>query len=108
MLRKKEGDTLHITNGKGSLFVAEIVVANDKKCTVQIVEHRNIPNNRGYYLHIAIASRHLHNNCLILSFINNPQTVYIYCRSIKKWIKSLVSDIIFDKKFNNIAQYEVT
>lgn len=55
VLRKKEGDALHITNGKGSLFVAEIVVANDKKCTVQIVEHRHIPNNRGYYLHIAIA-----------------------------------------------------
>ncbi|PHR74035.1 MAG: 16S rRNA (uracil(1498)-N(3))-methyltransferase [Lutibacter sp.] len=55
VLRKKEGDTLFITNGKGQLFTAEVLFANDKKCTVNIinVEVKEKPWN--YYLHIAIA-----------------------------------------------------
>ena len=36
VLRKKEGDNLHITNGKGILFLAEIINASDKKCTINI------------------------------------------------------------------------
>ncbi|CAM1372570.1 16S rRNA (uracil(1498)-N(3))-methyltransferase [Tenacibaculum xiamenense] len=55
VLRKKEGDTLHITNGKGFLFNVEIVFANDKKCTAKILESKEIKNNRDYYLHIVIA-----------------------------------------------------
>ena len=31
VLRKKTGDTLHITNGKGYLFTAEITIADQKK-----------------------------------------------------------------------------
>ena len=55
VLRKKEGDILHITNGKGYLFTSEIIIANDKKCTVTIttVEEKIKPWN--YHLHIAIA-----------------------------------------------------
>ena len=55
VLRKKEGDILHITNGKGSLFYAEIVIANDKKCLANIVKSEEKTNNRNYYLHIVIA-----------------------------------------------------
>lgn len=54
VLRKVEGDVLHITNGRGSLFQAKILEANPKKCKAQIVsEERTIP--RLHTLHIAIA-----------------------------------------------------
>lgn len=54
VLRKKEGDILSITNGKGYLFTVEIFIADTKKCLVQIntVEQYKKHN---YKLHIAIA-----------------------------------------------------
>jgi len=54
VLRKKEGDTLSITNGKGDLFTVEIIIADTKKCTVLIntVEQQK---SHDYKLHIAIA-----------------------------------------------------
>ncbi|CAM1353262.1 16S rRNA (uracil(1498)-N(3))-methyltransferase [Tenacibaculum insulae] len=55
VLRKKEGDTLYITNGKGFLFFVEILIANDKKCLANVVKKEEKPNNRNYYLHVAIA-----------------------------------------------------
>jgi 16S rRNA (uracil1498-N3)-methyltransferase len=54
VLRKKEGDTLFITNGKGSLFTAAIDFANEKKCEVKITGsqlHEPMP----YRLHLAVA-----------------------------------------------------
>ena len=36
VLRKKTGDQLQITNGKGWLFTSEIIIADIKKCTVSI------------------------------------------------------------------------
>ncbi len=55
VLRKKEGDILHITNGKGLLFFAEISIANDKKCATTIINIKEKPKPWSYYLHIAIA-----------------------------------------------------
>mgnify|MGYP001593053661 CR=1 FL=1 len=55
VLRKKEGDTVFITNGFGSLFTSKIIIANDKKCLVQIVSFETIEKPWNYYLHIAIA-----------------------------------------------------
>ena len=55
VLRKKEGDILQITNGKGFLFSAEISIANDKKCIALIVKTEKKPKPWNYYLHIAIA-----------------------------------------------------
>jgi len=54
VLRKKEGDTLNITNGKGYLFTVEITLADAKKCLVQINNAKQIENHN-YKLHIAIA-----------------------------------------------------
>lgn len=54
VLRKKEGDTLHITNGKGYLFDAEILVADQKKCKAQIVDSKKSVPKR-YKLHLAVA-----------------------------------------------------
>jgi 16S rRNA (uracil1498-N3)-methyltransferase len=55
VLRKKEGDTLYITNGNGELFTAEVLFANDKRCTVQIINIEDKQKPWNYYLHIAIA-----------------------------------------------------
>lgn len=55
VLRKKEGDILQITNGAGFLFSVSITIANDKRCLTTVVKYEEKPNNRDYYLHIAIA-----------------------------------------------------
>ena len=55
VLRKKDGDTILITNGLGTLFTSKIIIANDKRCLVKItnIEAKTKPWN--YYLHIVIA-----------------------------------------------------
>jgi len=54
VLRKDIGDTLYITNGKGSLFTAEISVPNINKCTAKIISQKQQPK-RDYNLHLAVA-----------------------------------------------------
>lgn len=54
VLRKKEGDTLYITNGKGYLFTGEIMVADMKNCVIDISSQKQ-KNKHNYHLHIAIA-----------------------------------------------------
>ncbi|MHA7831011.1 MAG: 16S rRNA (uracil(1498)-N(3))-methyltransferase [Flagellimonas sp.] len=54
VLRKSEGDTVHITNGKGYLFEAEILEADQKKCRARITSQRkSIPKR--YKLHMVVA-----------------------------------------------------
>jgi 16S rRNA (uracil1498-N3)-methyltransferase len=55
VLRKKEGDFVFITNGLGILFTAKVILANDKKCLVEITHIESKPTHKNYYLHIAIA-----------------------------------------------------
>ena len=55
VLRKKEGDLLHITNGKNELFTVQVILANDKRCLVEIVNTETKPKPWNYTLHIAIA-----------------------------------------------------
>ncbi|MBE0423951.1 MAG: 16S rRNA (uracil(1498)-N(3))-methyltransferase [Lutibacter sp.] len=55
VLRKTAGDKIFITNGLGQLFTSEILVADDKKCSVKIVNLETQKKERNYYLHIAIA-----------------------------------------------------
>ena len=55
VLRKKERDILHITNGFGFLFEAKITIASDKKCMAEIIFVEEKPKPWPYYLHIAIA-----------------------------------------------------
>ena len=54
VLRKNIGDTLHITNGKGWLFTAEITFPNINKCIANIVSKALQPK-RDYTLHLAVA-----------------------------------------------------
>ncbi len=54
VLRKKDGDLLYVTNGKGCLFTTQIILASDAKCTVEIIktEQNELPK---YQLHLAVA-----------------------------------------------------
>lgn len=54
VLRKKEGDQLHITNGKGYLFISEITLADPKKCTGRILDTKKTHPPR-FELHLAVA-----------------------------------------------------
>ncbi|WP_179007947.1 16S rRNA (uracil(1498)-N(3))-methyltransferase [Winogradskyella forsetii] len=54
VLRKKAGDVLHITNGKGWLFTAEITLAEQKNCRVSITS-KSFQPKRNFNLHLAVA-----------------------------------------------------
>lgn len=54
VLRKMEGDILHITNGKGLLFISELTLITQQQCIAKVMEiqKEKLPN---YYLHLAVA-----------------------------------------------------
>ena len=54
VLRKKEGDILNITNGKGFFFEAKIITADPKKCKAQIID-RDKKHQTKHWLHMAVA-----------------------------------------------------
>jgi len=54
VLRKKLGDILHITNGKGWLFTAEITLVEQKNCKV-LITSKSFQTKRNYNLHLAVA-----------------------------------------------------
>ncbi len=54
VLRKSEGQVIHITDGKGNLYISEIILASEKKCTVKINEVINHPAN-SFYIHLVVA-----------------------------------------------------
>lgn len=54
VLRKTIGDTLYITNGKGWLFTAEIIVPNINKCIAAIAS-KSLHPQKDYHLHLAVA-----------------------------------------------------
>ena len=54
VLRKQEGDILHVTNGLGYIFTAEIVIGMDTKCQVKIISaQKQEPMN--YKIHLVVA-----------------------------------------------------
>lgn len=54
VLRKKEGDQLHITNGYGFLFFARITFSNPSQC-IAIIERYEQQQHRKYKIHLAVA-----------------------------------------------------
>ena len=54
VLRKSFGDILHITNGNGWLFTAEIIVSDIKNCTATITS-KAFKEQHNYKLHLAVA-----------------------------------------------------
>lgn len=54
VLRKQVGDTMHITNGLGWLFTAEITLAGLKNCMATVVS-KTFKSKLKYNLHLAVA-----------------------------------------------------
>jgi len=54
VLRKKDGDILHVTNGLGYLFTTKITLASEKNCTVKITAIA-LQEPLNYQLHLAVA-----------------------------------------------------
>ena len=54
VLRKKEGDQLHITNGYGVLFIARITFSNPSQCIAKIESYEQ-QQHRKYKVHLAVA-----------------------------------------------------
>lgn len=54
VLRKLEGSILHITNGKGFLFICEVILASEKKCVVKINESQ-FTEPRSFRIHMVVA-----------------------------------------------------
>lgn len=55
VLRMKAGDTLHLTDGNGTLCLAHIIAADSSQCTVAIDERTEHYGQRPFHLHLAIA-----------------------------------------------------
>lgn len=55
VLRLGRGDTLHLTDGRGNLYRAEIEDTTQKKCTVRVVETFSEFEKRNYSLTAAVA-----------------------------------------------------
>lgn len=54
VLRKKPGDILHLTNGKGWIFETEIIAADPSNCLAIILNSHKEPPSP-YHLHLAVA-----------------------------------------------------
>jgi len=54
VLRKSVGDIMHITNGYGLLFTAEISVSDIKNC-MAVVINKEKQEKRAYHVHLAVA-----------------------------------------------------
>ncbi|KUJ62756.1 16S rRNA methyltransferase [Flavobacteriaceae bacterium CRH] len=54
VLRKKDSDILHVTNGLGLLFETEITLASDNKCIVQVLSIKKADEPK-FRLHLAVA-----------------------------------------------------
>ena len=54
VLRIREGDILHLTNGRGWRFQARILVNDAKSCTAEIISKAR-EKGRNYKLHLAVA-----------------------------------------------------
>lgn len=55
VLRKKEGDLIYLTDGKGHFFDAEIIQAHPKHCIVNILDTIDSPKKWDFNIQIAFA-----------------------------------------------------
>jgi len=55
VLRLKVGDKINITDGKGNLYISEIVVSDIKQCKVKVISKEAEVGKRSFSIHIAIA-----------------------------------------------------
>lgn len=55
VLRKKNMDTIHLVDGKGNLYTANIIDSNPKACKIEITKVESEYQKPDHYLHIAVA-----------------------------------------------------
>ena len=55
VLRLKEGNKIHLTDGKGNLLTGEISNANQKACEITVTEIISNHEKRNYFIHMAVA-----------------------------------------------------
>lgn len=55
VLRTKVGETVTVTDGKGSFYACELIQAHPKQCIVAIQHRSEITANKSFSLHIAFA-----------------------------------------------------
>lgn len=55
VLRKKEGDQVHVTDGMGNLYLCNLANANHNKCLLEVVEVTTHSKSRNYNLDIGVA-----------------------------------------------------
>lgn len=55
VLRLREGDIVHLTDGQGTLFEARISDAHSRQVTVEVISRQDGYGRRNYRLHIAVA-----------------------------------------------------
>jgi 16S rRNA (uracil1498-N3)-methyltransferase len=55
VLRKNAGDTVQITDGRGNLFTAALVVPDARQCELRILDTRENFGRRNYRIHLAVA-----------------------------------------------------
>lgn len=55
VLRLSEGDTIHLTDGRGGMYTARIVSASPKRCEVEVIETEQQYGKRDYILWMAVA-----------------------------------------------------
>ena len=55
VLRLGEGDRLHLTDGRGTLYTARVVDPDARRCRVEVVESCPEFGRRSYALHMAVA-----------------------------------------------------
>ncbi len=54
VLRSKEGDMVHTTNGRGYLFTTRILEAHPQRCKAEVIDAKK-KYKRHYHLHMAVA-----------------------------------------------------
>lgn len=54
VLRKKQGDQIRLTNGKGQVFECVILEGNPKKTSLKVLSSAKVPEDK-FHIHLAIA-----------------------------------------------------
>lgn len=55
VLRKKSGEKIHLIDGRGNSYDAELTLVSEKQCLAKITATYTEQKKRNYYLHLAIA-----------------------------------------------------
>lgn len=55
VLRKKVGDEIEVTNGKGDWFNCRIIQAQSKSCKIEVIAHQAYAKHHDYHLHMLVS-----------------------------------------------------